>query len=103
MSQPTTVTRTFSTQILRDWEVDYCEDCALVVACDFVRSPDASYSACEIVFRAPDDSKLWRFTYLFSAISGSSNLTEYTTVDAVEVEPYTAQVTRFRAVTEDER
>lgn len=61
----------------------------------------------EIVFRAPDDLRLWSVTYFEPATEaqecdpwGYHFGDDNEPVEAVEVEPYLAEVTRYRLVVE---
>lgn len=61
----TTIKRTFETTQLLEWGIHNLDDCEYVVHVDELGA-DGYESLRRVVFRAPDDAKLWQFEYEYS-------------------------------------
>jgi len=98
--------RRFQTQQLINWGV-HDEENEIVVH-DEILGMDKFECECERVFRAPDDGKLWRFTYerndgagyddIVGTSYGSTARPELPYFDAVEVEAVEVITTKYRPV-----
>lgn len=111
-------TRTFDTQQLIDWELDTLEECQHIVhiGLPIVGLPIVGKSdyTMEVVFRAPDDGRLWSINPEFSNPAGYSSITGIPMrgIDEPksdrpvhvghEVEAKTRTITYYQRVTEPE-
>jgi hypothetical protein len=86
--------RKFANKTLADWGIHETEDCPHVV--DISRS---QRWWCKIVFRAPDDGKLWRIACTVNTDAGYSDIEDESGgLDAVEVETHEVLRTEYRPV-----
>ena len=99
--------RIFQTQQLIDWGIHEVEECMYVVHFKDLGMRSFEVER-EVVFLAPDDEKLWRFTYEYNSGAGYDDIVgtsyggnvkpETPTFTAVEVEEHVVTVTSYQEI-----
>lgn len=95
--------RTFETTQLIEWGIHELDGCEHVLHYDDL-GMDKFEVEREVVFRAPDDGKLWRFTYEYNNGAGYNDITGCSTwqgdnTPKPETESFTADEVVGREVT----
>ena len=78
--------REFDTQQLIDWEIDELDDCEHLVHIGEQNVGESDYTM-QVVFRAPDDGRLWSIEPQFNNASGYNSITGVTMRGLDKIEP----------------